>query len=42
MKIFTGQFKNDIDRHSCVKVTLVRVDEKNQAGVMHVVARLNK
>ena len=39
---FTGNFKNDLDRHPCVKVTLVHADLENQVGLMHVVARLNK
>ena len=39
---FSGNFENDLDRHLCVKVTLVHADLKNQAGLMHMVARLNK
>ena len=35
-------FENDLDRHPCVKVTLVHADQKNQAGLMHVLAPLNK
>ena len=37
-----GNFENDVDRHPCVRATLVEATHKNQADLMHIVARLNK